>query len=145
MLKKILRALDFIPLTIAVVVTLINVFFLSSVDRLRAVEDNRVNAQLLNAQSAGGTSVVASAADMVRCRETAVYVIWSAGTSAGAVTIETADQDAFAGTWAPEQVVTWSAANKEDIYQITGVHRAVRTRISTAIVGGTVSTWIVCN
>lgn len=112
---------------------------------IRATEDSRVDKQLLNAQSGLNTAVVSTATDQLRCRESAVYIIWGAGTSAGAVTIETADNDAYAGVWAALSTVPWTAVSKEDVVQITGIHKSIRTRISTAIVGGTVSTWIVCN
>lgn len=82
---------------------------------------------------------------MPGCRETAVYVSWGAGTNAGVVTIESAHSSTYAGTWAPQASVTWSAASKEDIIQITGIHGALRTRISTNVTGGTVDTYAVCN
>lgn len=99
---------------------------------------------LLVTQSALNDAVALPNTVIARCRETAVYVEWSAGTTAGAVKVESASDAAFAGSWAPLATVTWSAASKEDIVQITGVHLHLRTRISTAIVGGTVSTWAVC-
>lgn len=72
-------------------------------------------------------------------REVAVYVIWSSGTSAGAVSIETANTTDYAGTWAVLAPVPWTAASRADIVQVSGVMKAIRARISTNVVGGTVS------
>ncbi|MBI4916883.1 MAG: hypothetical protein HY825_13630 [Acidobacteria bacterium] len=68
-----------------------------------------------------------------------VFVAWSAGCSAGVVTIETAETAAYAGTWAPLTTVSWSAASKTDVVQIIGPIGVIRARISTAVVGGTVT------
>lgn len=78
--------------------------------------------------------------------EIAVYITWGNSTSAGAVQLETSDQDDYAGAggWAPlGSPITWVAANKKDIIQITGRHGWIRLRVSTAITGGTVSARIV--
>lgn len=110
-----------------------------------AREDAVLDLQLLLNQTALNTR---SATDrrISQCRQAAVYIVWGAGTSAGAVQVESAHLDTFAGTWAPiGTAVAWSAANKEDIVQLSGIHGALATRISTAIVGGSVSTWVVCN
>ena len=114
---------------------------------LAAMGDSTVIATpLLVAQSAtSATAVPVGAAYMSRCRETAVYIQWSAGTSAGVVTVESADNQNYAGTWASLGTKTWSAASSEDLVQITGIHGAIRTRISTTITGGTVSTFMLCN
>lgn len=82
---------------------------------------------------------------MSRCRETAIYIEWSAASSAGAVVVESAFNEAYAGTWANLATVNWVSGSRVDIVQITGVHGALRTRVSSAITGGTVNTWIACN
>lgn len=83
---------------------------------------------------------------MARCREVAVYVNWGTGVASGAVTVETAMDLNYAGTWAPLAAVTFSGtAPKADIVQITGIHGAVRSRVSTVLAGGTVDTWLQCN
>lgn len=82
---------------------------------------------------------------MSRCRETAIYIEWSAGVTAGSVVVESAFNQAYAGTWANLATVSWTSASRVDIVQITGVHGALRTRLSVGIVGGTVNTWVVCN
>ncbi len=108
-----------------------------------ASETTTTSTQLLNAVTTGSGSI--GVGFMPRCRETAVYVQWSAGTSAGAVTIESAHDASYSGTWAPLGTVTWTAASKEDLLQITGIHLAIRARVSTTVTGGTVSVWALCN
>ena len=114
---------------------------------ISAVSTNPVTSQtLLSGQSATtAASREIGATFMNQCRETAVYVQWSAGTSAGVVTVESADQAGYSGTWAPLATVTWSAESSESLVQITGVMGAIRTRISTTITGGTVTTYLMCN
>lgn len=112
---------------------------------IRASESTVVAQRMLNARSALNTTSVIGG-PMANCRESAVYVDWGTGTASGAVTIESAVDANYTGTWAPLIVVTFSAtAPKQDIVQITGVHWAIRTRISTVLAGGTVNTWLVCN
>lgn len=111
-----------------------------------AAEEVTVTSQhLLTAATATTANAVVGPGFMPRCRETAVYVVWSAGVGAGAVTIESSFDPAYAGTWAPLQVVTQTGASRQDIVQITGAHAALRTRVSTTVTGGTVDTWLVCN
>jgi hypothetical protein len=113
---------------------------------VHATETTRVTMTMLNAASTiQATGTLAGASIMPACRESVIYVQWSAGTSAGVVTVESADSSAYAGTWAPLATVTWSAASKEDIVQITGIHLNLRTRVSTGVVGGTVTTIMGCN
>lgn len=97
-------------------------------------------ASLLNA-----TGTVIGPGFMPRCRESVIYIDWGAGVGSGGVTVETAHDPNYGGTWAPLVIVPWTAASKEDVVQITGIHGAIRTRISTVLAGGTVNTWILCN
>lgn len=98
---------------------------------------------LISAQSAlDSTGTVTSAS---RCKEKTVYIQWSAGVSAGVVILETASVSTYAGTWAPLVTIPWTAASKEDVVQVSGVMMTLRTRISTVITGGTVTTTFVCN
>ena len=73
------------------------------------------------------------------CKEVAVYIIGSAGVSAGAVQIETADKDDYAGTWAALGSPVAVTASTQKIVQLTGNLGAIRARISTTVVDGTVS------
>lgn len=118
----------------------------------RALEDVTTEQTLLNAESAlntahevGNIGPGTGRQTLPLCRESAAYLVWSAGVSAGAVTVESSYTTGYAGTWAPLAVVATTAASRTDLVQITGVHRYLRTRISTAVVGGTVSTFFVCN
>lgn len=111
-----------------------------------ATETTRVTMTMLSSASAlNATGTAAGASIMPACRESVIYVKWSAGVGAGAVTIESSDDSAYAGTWAPLTVVTQSGASREDIVQITGIHLNLRSRISTLVTGGTVSTILGCN
>lgn len=94
-------------------------------------------ATALNAVGAGGVSMVGS-------RDVTIYVNTSNGTvSTGAVTIEEADDPAYAGTWSVIQTVT-PVQNSNVAVHLSGVYKALRTRVSTALTGGaTVSTRIV--
>jgi hypothetical protein len=72
---------------------------------------------------------------------TKIYVRFNAGTSAGAVVIEEASDPAYTGTWALLTTIAWSAATKESSYLVIGSYRALRARISVAVVGGNVDVW----
>lgn len=112
---------------------------------VHASETTVTQQNLLSAASALNAASAISPAFMPRCRETAIYVQWSAGVASGAVKVESADDPNYTGTWAPLATDTFATASSEDIIQITGVHAAIRTRISTVLAGGTVSTSLVCN
>ncbi len=114
---------------------------------LSATTPTGQQAQLLaTASAANATGTVVGPAFMARCQQTAIYIDWGTGVASGAVTIESAVDNNYAGTWAPLFTDTFvSGAPKQDILQITGVHWAIRTRISTVIAGGTVNSWLVCD
>lgn len=94
---------------------------------------------LQSAQSAVGAGTVMDLLDG-DIDVVAVYVIWSAGVSAGVVTIEAAEASDYTGTWALDTLVSWTAASKVDIVKVAakGV-KFLRARISTTITGGTVT------
>ena len=100
-----------------------------------------IDQTLLTAESALNA---ADAVDTHRlaAKEWVHTVVWGAGTSAGAVSVEAAESASYAGTWANLCTVTWSAASKADVCNVTGAYKAIRHRISTAVVGGTVTTSI---
>jgi hypothetical protein len=101
--------------------------------------------KLMTAQSVIETAVVVGPGRVSRVREIALYVVFGAGTTAGAVVLEAAPDAAYTGTWANLATVSWSAATKVGLAQASGVHLAVRARISTGIVGGTVDVHLVGN
>jgi hypothetical protein len=100
---------------------------------------------LAAASALNATGTVIGPGFMPRCRESVIYLVWGAGVGSGGVTVETAHDPNYTGTWAPLVVVPWSAASHEDVVQITGIHGAIRTRISTVLAGGTIDSWILCN
>lgn len=77
--------------------------------------------------------------------ELVIYVIGEGSVSAGQIQVETADEADYAGTWAPFSDPVDVPADGQLIVQITGAFYAVRTRISTDIVDGTVTTKLVAN
>lgn len=78
-------------------------------------------------------------------RENTVYIIGSSGVSAGAVQIETADDAAYAGTWAALGTPITVVASTQIAVQITGAFGALRARVSTTVSGGTVTAELVAN
>lgn len=114
----------------------------------RGSEVNVIGAQrMLNAVYVDETASTAiGPGQMGAIREAAVYVVWGEGVTSGVVEVETAHDAVYAGTWAPLATVTFSGtAPKQDLVQITGVALSIRTRISTVVAGGTVSTYITGN
>ena len=93
-----------------------------------------------SALNAAGTIMLGA-----QTREHTIYVEWSAGVTAGVVTIETAPSNDYAGTWATMQTVSWVSASRVDRFIFTGAFGAVRTRVSTAITNGTVTSYIAAN
>ncbi len=71
---------------------------------------------------------------------------WSEGVNTGEVTIEEADKEDYAGTWAPVTVVTFdgstTAAPKTEVVNTNADGRAYRHRITGIVEGGTVTTKI---
>jgi len=66
------------------------------------------------------------------------YIKWATGTTSGVVKIETADDSAYAGTWAVIATITndGSGTAYEDYAYTPGQPKALRHRISTAVAGG---------
>lgn len=113
---------------------------------LHAREDPVVTQRLLNAVSASGASAALGAAYAPLCRASAIYIDWGTGVASGVVTVETSYDAAYTGTWASLSAVTFSGtAPKLDVVQMAGTVSALRTRVSTIVAGGTVSSWVVCN
>lgn len=66
-------------------------------------------------------------------KEFNLSVEWGAGSSAGAVAVETAPYKGYTGTWVTQTTFTWAAAEKIDEWRGTGPFGAIRARIETAI------------
>jgi len=94
---------------------------------------------LQNAQSATGNGLAIAIVPTVRNHN--VFIIGSAGVASGKVTIETADNPQAAdANWS--QVVGGEIAVVADTQisvPFTGMYPALRVRISTVLVGGTVT------
>lgn len=103
------------------------------------MEKTTFSARLLTAVVALDTTHVPIAAQSSQVRELRFYATYGPGTSAGVVTIEGSPDAAFAGVWAALGTIPWVAASKVETLRVEGVHLHVRARISTAIVGGSVS------
>lgn len=71
-------------------------------------------------------------------KEIGGYVVFSAGCSAGIVVLETAPDFDYTGIWANLATINFASPSKAHQVAITGVFRAARFRISSAIIGGTV-------
>lgn len=71
-------------------------------------------------------------------REHTLYITGSAGISAGAVQLETAPSPDYTGTWAALGSPVTAVASSVAVAQVTGCFGALRARISTTVVGGTV-------
>ena len=77
------------------------------------------------------------------CNETTHYIEWGEGVAAGVVEIESAPRETYTGTWAPISTVTFSGtAPKTDYVRVQGNYAALRHRVSTIVVDGTVSSKI---
>lgn len=71
-----------------------------------------------------------------------IYVDWAAGVSAGVVVVETAPSPTYAGTWALLQTFTFSGGAVA-FDRVAGALLSVRARVTTNVVGGTVSVTLV--
>jgi len=87
-------------------------------------------------------SSVLNSADVGGAEWTTFYVVFGAGTSAGIITIEAAHSATYSGTWASLGTVAWAAASSVKSITVQGSHMALRARISTAAVGGTIDVYV---
>lgn len=94
----------------------------------------------LSAQNAAYTFAMYEAGHVI---ELGIDIVFGAGTGAGVVVVECAHDKDYAGTWANLATVNWAAASRVHHVAITGVFRALRIRISTAVTGGTMDAYAV--
>jgi hypothetical protein len=107
---------------------------------------HRLTAKLLDAQSLLNSAGVIGPSELVNAIALRAYAVFGAGTSAGAVLVEGAHDPTYTGVWALLATLTWTgAASTVMSAPLTGPHLAVRMRIGTAIVGGTVDGYVVVN
>jgi hypothetical protein len=100
--------------------------------------------KLLDAKSVDETTGTTPASYKRNGCERVVHTIeWGTGVSAGVVEVEAADSPDYAGTWVPLATFTYASGSpKAETLESSGRYGAFRHRISTAIVGGTVTTKI---
>ena len=105
-----------------------------------------VDQVVLNAQSVlGQTSMPIARGSLLQLREMVVYVEFGDKTTGGQVTVEAAYTQAYPGTWAKVATIDWDGDTQCQCVQVTGVHGALRARISKAILGGTVTVKVIGN
>lgn len=98
--------------------------------------------RMLDAASVVGETGVA-VLKRVGCEDTTHLIKWSDGVMVGEVTIETADDEAYADTWAPIKVVAFAGtAPKQDYVRIPGTYAVIRHRVTVPVDAGTVSSRI---
>jgi hypothetical protein len=91
---------------------------------------------LMTTQQDVETAVVLGRDRVALIRELTVYATFDADSTAGVITVESAPHEDYTGTWASLGTITWAAADRCHALAITGVHLAVRIRISTAVSDG---------
>jgi flavin-binding protein dodecin len=129
---------------LARVLTLLLLFTLTAVP-ISATETVGVSQRLILGSAQNGVSASIGSAFLARCRESVIYIVWTS-VDAGQVTVETAHDLSYGGTWAPLAVVNATGVyTRIDVVQVTGIHAALRTRISNDIINGLVRTWVACN
>lgn len=103
----------------------------------------KLHKTIIAAKSALDTEGVLRAGELSTVTELAFYVVFSLGTTGGQVKIETAHDAAYTGTWAAPETIDWAAANRVHHTAMTAEHLALRARISSAILGGTVTVIVI--
>lgn len=95
-----------------------------------------VPAKVLDNKTVVDISGLLDAEQLRRGKECCIYVEFLTGVTAGVIEVEGAHRPDFAGTWASIGTVSWAAGNRVHRVAITGVHAAVRVRITTTVSGG---------
>jgi hypothetical protein len=108
--------------------------------------------KIMDAQSAlNAVSDEIGPVDMANINELTYYFVFSSGTASGAVQAETSHASAvkptgdipiFTGTWSPEGSPVTSGDNVVKHTSITGITNFRRARISTVLVGGTLTVYV---
>lgn len=104
----------------------------------------RLFKKILSAGSALDTkSEILNAADLAGATYVGFYIVGSAGVASGAVQIEDSHDAAYTGTWYPQGAANTVVATTVKKLSITDAFAALRARISTVLVGGTVDVWVI--
>lgn len=97
----------------------------------------KVDQYLWQSQTAQNFFVLAPTFLDGKYTEMIFYVTFDHTSAAGQVVIETAYNPYYTGTWANVGTVNWSAIDKAHYVAVTGVFKALRVRIATAVTTGT--------
>lgn len=78
-----------------------------------------------------------------RCKELQVAIHFPAASTVGTIRVEASDTQDFTGT--PKTVVdiAWTAANKTETTNITGIYGFIRLKVQVAVDGGGSARWTV--
>lgn len=98
----------------------------------------RFNKELFTGKSALNYAYTFDAYEAQHAYEIGIDILFTGGANAGVVVVEAAHDSTFTGTWANLATVNWAADDRVHHVAITGVFRALRIRISTAIGVGTI-------
>lgn len=98
---------------------------------------------LENASALDAVSETINISELGGVNNVGFYIVGSAGISAGAVQIEDAHSGSYAGSWYPQGSPVTVGVGAVKKVSITDVFAALRARISTGVVGGTVSVYVV--
>ena len=98
---------------------------------------NREDYVVLDAVSTG--AVLIGPDPMAQATEKMFYVVFSEGTSGGAVEIATAHSIGFGGRWSVIKEIVWDGPAAAHAVSVPGVHLAIRIRVTKPIVLGTVT------
>lgn len=85
----------------------------------------------------GGTSPALGDDIGANATYTAVYVEFSAGTTAGTYVVEAARSKTYTGTWATLATIAWAAASSVKVGLIAGPWKALRVRNIVVVANGT--------
>src|SRR5262245_38392938 len=72
----------------------------------------------------------------------AITADWSSGGSGGVIKVEESRSAGYSGTWSTLATITQAAASSQDTVKLSGVFNYIRTRLSTSVSGGTVTSQI---
>lgn len=111
---------------------------LSAVVGLAPIYAQSSNLGLRVMLQSAATSGNGTAVDVSKAYAVTIYCQSSGTTSAGVITIEEADDPAYAGTWSSLTTITAStiSGGAAAAIHLNGVYIAVRARISSTITGG---------
>jgi hypothetical protein len=109
-----------------------------------ALNDREDHSLLLNASMVGDSATIGPDR-LSHIQELALYVVFSKEAMGGRVIIEGAHLPGYPGRWVPLGDVEWVSSDAVEYRAVTGVHLAIRVRITEAPVGGAISVYGIAN